>query len=503
MTNLINEPIFLTSEGFRHTLPAVLAALASGEDLRFSRVRPYQLQSWHSFLVQLTAIGMDRSESSGDLFTEEARWRDVLRELTDGDSGWDLVNDNLSQPAFMQPPVPEGTLTALKDGPLATPDHTALDLAFTGRAHDIKPDRFQAPEPEDWVHTLHTYQTMSGFGGRSNYGIARMNGGYASRPMLSLLGSPSQRFVRDVAAWRHSFDDRRYVELYDRMDGHTLLWVIPWDGDSALTTNDLHPGFIEICRRVRLAHGADGAVVAHRCGTKAPRVDAKALNGVTGDAWTPVSPKGTSLTVKGGFKYRLVHDLLFGDWHLPPSLDAVKDGPAVLELRTLEGGQGETAGLQVRDVWILGIAYLKEARPHQRFAKRSETQIAEAKKIASRVLRPAVASLLQAPNPGESLDLKDSRTQPVLDRFDRAVDGAFFERLFDDPEASSEDHLHSYSEFLRDTAREVYRHAVRSLPLPEARRERAVAAADALFYGGLRKHLPALHDPTEEHDDAA
>jgi CRISPR system Cascade subunit CasA len=46
--------------------------------------------------------------------------------------------------------------------------------------------------PEHWFYALLTLQTMQGFLGAGNYGISRMNGGFASRPSVGL--APSDRW---------------------------------------------------------------------------------------------------------------------------------------------------------------------------------------------------------------------------------------------------------------------------------------------------------------------
>ena len=58
------------------------------------------------------------------------------------------------------------------------------DLLLTSRDHDLKQTVASRASPEDWVFALVSLQTSEGYGGRGNYGIAQMNGGSSSRPML-------------------------------------------------------------------------------------------------------------------------------------------------------------------------------------------------------------------------------------------------------------------------------------------------------------------------------
>lgn len=133
------------------------------------------------FRVQLAALALDRSGLS-EPPREEAAWRDLLLTLTDGAAEpWTLVEADRGRPAFLQPPDPGG----LKWELVPTPD--ALDLLITSKNHDLKAAQAVRAMPEDWIYALVSLQTSEGYGGRGNFGIARMNGGSSSRAML---GSP-------------------------------------------------------------------------------------------------------------------------------------------------------------------------------------------------------------------------------------------------------------------------------------------------------------------------
>ena len=106
------------------------------------------------------------------------------------DEPWRLVVDDRSKPAFLQPPVPKD-VTLNKD--VATPD--ALDLLITARNHDLKQAIARRADPEDWIFALVSLQTGEGYGGGSGgyQGIARMNGGWSSRPMMALAPAPMEK----------------------------------------------------------------------------------------------------------------------------------------------------------------------------------------------------------------------------------------------------------------------------------------------------------------------
>ena len=95
-----------------------------------------------------------------------------------------------------------------------------------------------------------------------------------------------------------------------RDDGVALVWTLPWDGTKgeALLPDQLQPYYIEICRRIRLRVSAGGNLYGLRTSSKAARIEAKNLNGITGDPWMPINRKESkALTLaNGGFTYKRV-----------------------------------------------------------------------------------------------------------------------------------------------------------------------------------------------------
>ena len=80
-----------------------------------------------------------------------------MRDLTPGfaaDEPWQLVVEDWTQPAFLQPPVPDGVTLA---NPVPTPD--ALDLLITSKNHDLKQAVARQGQPEDWLFALVSLQT--------------------------------------------------------------------------------------------------------------------------------------------------------------------------------------------------------------------------------------------------------------------------------------------------------------------------------------------------------
>ena len=178
------------------------------------------------FRVQLAALAL-RADGRAEPLEDEATWAALLRGLTPelGDDPWRLVVEDRGRPAFLQPPDPGG----LKWEPVPTPD--ALDLLVTARNHDVKAAIARDAGPEDWAYALASLQTSEGFGGRNNYGIARMNGGSSSRPMLGFAPAGAGGAPDPSSWWRRDLGlllRRQNTETILTRGGPALLWCLPW-----------------------------------------------------------------------------------------------------------------------------------------------------------------------------------------------------------------------------------------------------------------------------------
>lgn len=480
----------LSSGDVEHrTLPELLMGLQQGEISSFPGLRPHQGPAWHAFLVQLAAMATHRFGRAADA----DQWRENVLGLTDGmREPWCLLVSDLSAPAFLQPPVPEGSLAKWK-GEAGTPDQ--IDVIITAKNHDLKSKRMIASGPEQWLFALLLLQTQQGFLGAGNYGIARMNSGFGSKPFISLAPSldPSERFRRDLEVLLSG--RQQLVDEYEYMDeaGVGLLWLLPWDGTGSLPLASCDPFFIEVCRRVRLLE-RDGDLVAQTTTSKTSRIAAKESKGNTGDPWTPVR-EGTALTVSGGgFNYTLLHEVLLGG-NIRPGL-ALKPQTSdprdlLLLASVLVRGQGTTEGFHERVVPVPGKITLRLGNPEEREAlgRRAKERVEKANTARLRVLKPSLLALLQS-GP-EKLDWKDDRPDPTLARFEEDVDVIFFEELWKDADLPPEEEIGSWERKLAELAKTHFENALGSLPLSSARSYRARAAAERTFYGARRKHLPA------------
>lgn len=505
--NLIEDPIFTINGRDHTTLPALFSLMAKGEVRGFPALRPHQRPAWHMFLVQLGALAAHAGQYD-ELPDDAADWSSALRSLTPDyseDEPWRLVVENRGKPAFMQPPDPGN----LKWSPVPTPD--ALDLLITSKNHDLKKAVARKATPEDWAFALVSLQTCEGQGGRDNYGIARMNRGFSSRPMLGIVPSqtggdlsvnPSAWWQRDT---RQLISDRRRLGRkapIDVIGGLSLLWCLDWPQEAnGLDIRNLDPWFIEVCRRVRLASSDDG-VRAERATSKAARIQAKAFKGNVGDPWAPVhKEEAKALTLSSrDFNYALLCELLFsGDWKVPLLASAASsDGDDMLLVaEALSRGNSKTEGFKSRIINVPG-----RVLPLMSLDSASTLSKAQMEEVAAfdTALRNALALL--AAN-GDHIRLaKDeklkkrcyAKTNGARKEFDRAADQIFFRNLWNRLAAAGTSHAaeseakHEFLEELRELAKSILEAALPAMPCAAICRPRAEARARRSFVATLRKN---------------
>ncbi len=439
MHNLIVDPLIRvrTVDGRTEaaSLPEVYAALIADRVAAFPALRPHQRHAWHAFLAQLGAIALHRA---GDEVSPKtpAAWRTRLRALTatfDRDEPWQLIVEDPTRPAFMQCPAPAG-LQAFRNRREAPDD---LDLPITARNHDLKRSAAVRSAPDDWVFALINVQTMAGFLGGGNYGIARMNGGFSSRPCLGLApagGGPGAHLAHDLRRMLAARGDLLDRYPFEPDHGLALLWLHPWDGEQALGLPSLDPYCIEICRRIRLQAAGTG-VVARTALSRQPRIDAKALRGDVGDFWTPVrvDDDGTrAFSVSAaGFPFDRVVALLL-DFRQPSAtaVDPAESPYWRLVARGLARGQGKTQGYHERTDIVLAaetVEALRGGRRRSGLAALADAQLEEVSEVVM-ALRYGVAVACSG---GGAPDLLRAahRTRAYARRLRATADTRFFPAL--------------------------------------------------------------------------
>ena len=499
---------FETCEGLEAgTLPEVFAALMADRVECFPALRAHQEPAWHMFLAQLGAIAAHRARlpSPPD---DAATWQDIIGRLTrkefPDDEPWCLAVDDWSKPAFLQPPVPDGVAL---EKPVATAD--GLDMLITSRNHDLKQSVASGATADDWVFALISLQTMEGYGGPKNYGIARMNGGSSSRVLMGLApivtGAAASTFgpgpwlKRDIGQLLARRDEllRSTPIPYPGKDGLALTWTAPWPDGEQLSLDRLDIWFTEVCRRVRLRHEKSDvcAVVGN---SSAERVNAKHLKGAAGDAWAPVHRiDGKTLTIgdDGNFSYKRIVELLFSsEWQSPVMADLGDDEPDkvaswLLVVAAIARGNSKTGGFKSRSLPLKGREARGLGARRKELHKLATEQINEIEKLDT-VLRDALALAVAGGAPEKIKIRKDvyKHTQPYRDRLDAVADRAFFPALWarfeaeqqgtpDDVEAARRAFLLP----LIGTARHLLEEALDGIPCRSIRRPRAEARARRRF----------------------
>lgn len=507
--SLLDEPLITIRQEngttLKATLPQILERLTNQEDLAFMALQPHQKQAWFSFLVQLAAIAVTRINNH--VIAENAeRWRQLLLKLSDDEaSAWALAEEDVSKPAFMQTPIPEGSLEEagyLKNR-IDTPDQ--LDMLVTSKNHELKMSRIQNAKPEHWLFALVTLQTMEGIMGRGNYGIVRMNGGYGNRPHLGYtqdigFGARFSRNIRVLTEKKSEFEEKY------NLNGAYLLWLQSWDGSTNTTIPiyECDPYFIEICRRVRFGVKND-SLIGYRTNTDTNRVKAsKDLKGMTDDPWTPIdTAEGKALTVsEKGFSYDLLQEILFGDnYKKPISLQFLMDEgdkAAYLVATSMARGQGKTDGLHQR---ILNVPskqvplFSKETDRFKKLGDISKRRVAKISEVNKLALRPALSTLIAG---GKSSPKAGDAIRGFVNRFNRNIDHYFFEFLWQADNLSAEEAEHNFESFLKQQAEKIFYEAEETLASDSLYRWKAISAARAILNAGFKRSLHALYSKQEQ-----
>ena len=521
MLNILSDNLiridFGSNSGKSVSLPELYSALMADRVEAFTALRHYQHHPWHAFLAQLGAMAMHRAGIDTPPETS-VEWAGLLRVLTPeypNDGPWQLVVDDITKPAFMQPPARSADKLTDYKNEVTTPDE--LDMLVTSKNHDLKASVAEQAGIDDWLFALLTLQTMEGFGGAGNYGISRMNGGLGSRPAFSLAPvgqKPGTHVRRDILAlleFRQQILDRH--PGYPTNGGATLLWALPWDGtpSESLLLSRLDPFYIEVCRRIRLRLDVDGNLQGIRASSRAARIDGRDLKGRTGDPWTPAngSREGLPLTLSaGGFNYKRVAEYLTSaDWE-PPALmrptqaECRSDDGMQLVARSMVRGQGKTEGYHQR---IIPIGHKVKMAMLRRDSSQDLGDISKSRieqiSIVQRILSHAIQVFASRGDDDNVSPEHRELARPWLNRLEEIVDTHFFEDLQTEFEATPDRRQAIRNQWLMngkdgvvDHARNVLHWAQDDVPCPIAYRYKARERTDSLFEGRLRSNggLPFL-----------
>ena len=522
MYNILTEPLIRMDKSDRSrveaSLPQVYAALMADEVEAFPALRPHQRHAWHAFLVQLGAMAMNKAGVTEPPADPET-WANLIRALTPDfpdDEPWQLVVEDITKPAFMQPPAKDFSRTS------ETPDE--IDSLDTAKNHALKSRSVSPLNVDSWIFALITVQTTDAHMA-NNPAISRISG-MGSRLAFSL--TPSVRLgihaCRDIVALISQWD--LVGEDCDTTDdGHALLWIVPWDGKKPLSLRELHPLYIEVCRRRRLIL-VDGRIHARRAsGTSTRIAEVKSLKGRTGDPWIPVNvARGKALTLAPavGFTYaQIVNCLTSGDWQRPLLCRPLKHEVAssqtmYLVVRGIAPGirQNKTGGYHERIIPIRhkAIQVFGKLRALKELGDIAQERIKDVRKVRE-ILKDALATFIIRGNNIYELKrkaLNELRNRQEIAPWTKQLDEIVDDRFFEDLQAEfglDNDHerqciRNEWRTGVVHHAREILADAIGSLPCPEVERYKARVAAEGLFESSLRgsKGLPSLFPKAEEED---
>lgn len=444
--DLLVEPVFSIRIGDkaadRANLPGVLSLLGAGKDVVFDALQPHQGHPWYALLVHLGALTL-KALGETDPALSEDKYREGLRKLSA--KGWHLLDNDLSQPAFLQSPT-DGRLTDAENrkNKRLTPDE--LDMIPFAANHSRKLRRIVQASWEHWVFTLASLQGQC-VSVADYRGTVRSTG--SGRVCVTLAPSPSlgARYVRDVGI---ALSERLAIAKTLGFAGkRTLLWLEPWDGEGSFGPADLAPLFLDVPRIVRLVREPDGALVAYRRVSTIGRVQMESCGG---DLWTPISRhekrKGRPIGF-GGVEtelrlsradmvsqtgYGKLHQLVFDqDTIKPPSLRYPIEGAGYLIISGLITNKGKTLGYHERMVPIQSryVQDLGKDNAESRVAALSREHVEIAADVEKALGQAVYTLMLGEESPRHSLRKRNEKEHArILTAYQRALDDQFFEQLF-------------------------------------------------------------------------
>lgn len=521
MINLLEEPCFEV-RGFdsvrrRLTLPGVLAALGENAIEDFCHLRPHQRHPWHAFICQLTALALldgkvelphaDQRTPYSHLpgRYDESQWKELLWALAPDSDAWNLIVTDATKPAFLQPPV-SGDIGV--SSPRRTPDD--LDVVITAKNCDEKSRKITEPEVDHWIFALVSVQGQAGYskaGAQGNYyNTVRQNGAYATRPGIGIIPSPfwGDQWGRDCRVLIDSLYMERTIE-WNMKKGIRLLWLIPWDGRTSLAMENLHPYFIEVCRRIRLHRDDSGEIGAFIGYSTTPRVNGGAYKGVVEDPWVPVN-KETVSAFNSRPSWEQMGRILLDKTAYAPSLAQTlfpfDRSPLAVRFRVLVRGQGSTDEYheKVLPVPARKVKYLRSQNVDSSGEQILNAMISVAGNARSKVLYPSLSNLFSGANERRKAP---PNVSAAINRLDNAISDAFFSYLW---EALPEEGEHKndaqrydpWTNFLRNGAREIFEDTLHNYLYARGGDFLKAAEAERLFYGLTYKYLPLLQTTVQE-----
>ncbi len=501
--NLVNDRLISIvtrdNESRKVSIPELLVLLARNEVVSLPAAQAFHVYPIISFMIQLAyhcLATCDPIPTEDLQCLREDFWRERLRFLGDNrDEPWCVFVADKSLPAFLQPPI-DSNDDLSNWGIETTPD--AIDVLNLSKNHDVKLEKMTSSNIEHWVCSLISCQTMSGFFGRGNYGICRMNGGFSSRPFVGFVDSFSHgaRFLRDVHVLLEG--TREVAEKFGfRGDGKRLLWLEPWDGKTSLPLIECAPHFLEICRRLRMRKQGNGWAVGCRP-TESSRV--QEANGEVGDPWIPIErTTRKALTIGGrGLDFGKITEILWADKYVLGQACMFRPGDKYFYASVLVRGQGETQGYHER---VLPIPEKVRSKfrldgDNQSLGKLARDRVLDGEKF-SKSIASSIIALVQGKIDGKAAKAAMGYSQECVRKFEKEVDTEFFERLWDESDWDPERAALSWRKFLLASSQKILKNAQQAFRGSNTMEFRNISVSNRIFFGMLRKNFPDLFQKEE------
>ncbi|HEB97327.1 MAG TPA: type I-E CRISPR-associated protein Cse1/CasA [Sedimenticola thiotaurini] len=533
--NLLTDPLLRveTPDGIeRLSLPGLLAALGQDRVESLPGIQRHQEDAFHVFLCQLASVILAR-DGRDDPVQSEDYWREGLRRLAGeaGDDAWTLVVEDLSKPAFMQPPC-EGTKFSMSS---ISPD--AFDTTEVSKNHDLKMARGMQPECDLWAYALVSSNATAGYsiGGSGRFYFATIKakknrvGRVYVRPTVT--GSIGQQWQFDITCLLHYRPKVLNSEYGYSKDGVVLTWASKPHHGQQLQLNELDPFFIEITRQYRL-FSTDQSIEGRSAPSVKPFIySPKALSGNVGDPYAPVDANDSSVisVSNRGWSAERLRSIVFKESIntplLPIAESLAKEG-LLLRCSSVARSAKGTEGYQSRELLIpkpVMALFRRSKTDVDPIADMSKAAIAEVAGKMERVLATALLAYLHVSDAfrdqkTKRLDWTDkewrakankkhgawlNRNAGPMTSFGQLWAEAYFPWLWQSIEGgeltSEEDRrraLENWARYLRDEALRILERSLDELPVHTGRqwlaRTEAVRVFKQMFYS--KHNFPHLKE---------
>lgn len=458
------------------TLPETLAALSDDDVQSFREIKVHQAAAIDLFFAHLGVVLIDLAKDDLGFKADASVWNERLLSIAP-ESAWKLYSEDPTVSSFMQPGMSrkEFEKTVANKGKTFSPDE--IGVLIVSKNHTNKFSAMVEPSAWHWIASLIETQTLSGFDGSSLYGIPRMNGGLSTRFRVATYTdlSASGKWNSDVRKVLDALPDIYHDYPHFHKSGKRIAatWALEWDGKEQIKTTDLHPLYVDVCRRLKLGREPDGRLFVVTAGSSGTRIPSLDLKGNFGDPWAPRYNTAFKVDKKGNVKdsapaysslspnaisVGLLAKIVTGDQGYERSrLQAfVKSDigkPAFFCLSGILRGQGETYGYHDVVIPIPAAATFRFASRSalDELGSRSRSMLELADK-AEQVLKIGVYRFCQPEN--VDIDFKNSEKSTATfartsDRFKQAFSAEFFGHLWNAAESGTDE---AWIAFLKETA---------------------------------------------------